>query len=194
MRPFFYGLIGIGHTMDNVEITPAAIRFSAMNLLAMREHSVFELEKKLLQKFNNTELLKNSELLKNTEITDGRELFNCQQSITIEIAKLTNEGLQSDARFTEAFIAMRQRQGKGPLVILMELKERGIHNEVVLAFMNTSDPIWNQTAKKVFIKKFGDQASHDRKLLSKQMRFLTTRGFSSANIQYAIKNTDLCTD
>ncbi len=164
--------------MDNVEITAATIRFSAMNLLAMREHSVAELTQKLQKKFGNPGSL------------DNRELFNCYECISATIAKLTDEGLQSDARFTEAFIVMRQRQGKGPLLIRMELQDRGIDNEVVTAFMDASDPIWNQIAEKVFIKKFGDQVGQDLKQMSKQMRFLTSRGFSPTNIQSALKRID----
>ncbi|MES2676446.1 MAG: regulatory protein RecX [Pseudomonadota bacterium] len=164
--------------MDNVEITAAAIRFSAMNLLAMREHSVAELTQKLQKKFGNFAL------------SDNREFFNCHECIAATIAKLTSEGLQSDSRFTEAFIVMRQRQGKGPLLVRMELQERGIHNEVVAAFMDATDQIWNQIAEKVFIKKFGGQVSQDIKQMSKQMRFLTSRGFSPTNIQSVLKRID----
>lgn len=164
--------------MDNVEITAATIRFSAMNLLAMREHSVAELTQKLQKKFGNPVLL------------DNRELFNCHECIAATIAKLTAEGLQSDARFTEAFVTMRQRQGKGPLLIRMELQDRGIDNEMVAAFMDVSDQIWNQIAEKVFIKKFGDQIGQDIKKMSKQIRFLTSRGFSPAHIQSALKRID----
>jgi regulatory protein len=162
------------HAMDNVEITPAIIRFSAMNLLAMREHSVAELTQKLQQKFSNAALL-------------NKEFFNCHECIAATIEKLTAEGLQSDARFTEAFITMRQRQGKGPMLIRMELQERGIHSEVIATFMGMSDQIWNQIAEKVFIKKFGNQVGQDIKQMSKQMRFLTSRGFSPTNIQSVLK-------
>jgi len=165
----------MGHAMDSVELTPATIRFSAMNFLAMREHSISELTLKLQQKFNNTELFK------------SKEFSSCFECIAAVIQKLAEEGLQSDIRFTEAFIIMRQRQGKGPLIIRLELKERGISNDSITKYINTSDETWNQLAVKVYIKKFGDQAALDIKQRSKQIRFLTARGFSLANIQSALK-------
>ncbi len=165
--------------MDNVEITPATIRFTAMNMLAMREHSVSELTQKLQQKFSNTAAVHGKE---------SCDYFECIISV---VAKLAADGLQSDTRFTEAFIAMRQRQGKGPLIIRMELKERGIDSDTIASHMNTSDEIWNQIATRVYIKKFGDQTMLDVKQRSKQIRFLTARGFSSANIQSALKCIDL---
>jgi regulatory protein len=156
--------------MSDTEITPASMRFSAMNLLAMREHSVVELEKKLQQKYN------------------GVESVNDQTLITNVIAKLTADGLQSDARFTEAFIKMRQGQGKGPLLINMQLKERGISSDIVAAFMNLSDEIWNQIAAKAYIKKCANRIDHSLKQTAKHIGFLTARGFSTANIQFAINN------
>lgn len=166
--------------MDNItiKVTTAAIRFSAMNLLAMREHSVLELEQKLEQKFGNA------------AVSENEENIDCFKHIVKVIEKLTAEGLQSDSRFTEAFIAMRQRQGKGPLLIRMELKERGINNDIIAARMNASDEIWNQIATKVYIKKFGNQTEFDSKQRFKQMRFLTARGFSVMNIQSALKCID----
>ena len=170
--------------MDNIEITVGTIRFSAMNLLAMREHSVLELTQKLQQKFNDKELSNNQELSSNKKFLD------CHECITAVIEKLTAEGLQSDVRFAEAFVAMRQRQGKGSLIIRLELKERGIHHDIITTCINISDEIWNQIAIKVYVKKFGYSTIRDLKQLSKEMRFLTTRGFSSANIQYALKDIE----
>ena len=156
------------------EITPAIIRFSAMSLLALREHSVHELRHKLLQKFID---------LDGFGSTDSSHL---QESIAVVIKNLSTDGLQSDARFTEAFITMRQRQGKGPLIVRMELRERGIDSEMILNSISVCDPVWNQIAKKVFVKKFGDPAANNIKQVSKQTRFLVSRGFSAANIQHVL--------
>ena len=40
---------------------------------------------------------------------------------------LIEQNYQSDERFSEAFILMRHNQGKGPLKIASELKQRGIN-------------------------------------------------------------------
>ncbi len=145
--------------MVNQEVTPAVIRMSAMNLLAMREHSAKELKTKLNRKFDQAEWIVN------------------------ELEKLKNDGLQSDQRFAEAYINMRLRQGKGALVIRLELKEKGIADSIINEQLSTHSG-WNQLALQAYQKKFGNTHVSDIKEKSRRIRFLTARGFSSANIQY----------
>ena len=150
--------------MTTIEISQATVRFAAMNLLAMREHSEDELYKKLTQKFNQSDLV--------VDVITG----------------LKKDGLQSDTRFAEAFINMRKRQGKGQKIIAMELKERGVANELVVELVRADDECWNKLALAVRQKKFSMLMPGDLKEKTKQMRFLTGRGFSSASIQYALKS------
>jgi regulatory protein len=147
--------------MDQKKIV-TEIRLSAMNLLSIREHSVKELEQKLEKK------------------------SYCAADVTTAIAKLTSEGLQSDSRFAEAFVNMRHRQGKGPLLIELELKARGVSSEVISHHLCARDEMWNHAARDVAIKKFGTLELHDLKNRAKKIRFLTARGFSSTNISYAL--------
>jgi regulatory protein len=208
--------------MGYAELTPAAIRFTAMNMLAMREHSAAELEKKLRQKYcysgdaspenafeskeheskerqskerqskeNSSTELSLSVDLNSEALRNNPKIFNCFDCIAAVIATLTAEGLQSDLRFTEAFIVMRQRQGKGPLLIRLELKERGISSDIIVAAVNPMADEWNILATKVNSKKFGFQQAYAVKQQAKQIRFLTARGFSSANIQHALKSITL---
>jgi regulatory protein len=149
--------------MTVIEISSAAVRFAAMNLLAMREHSEDELYKKLTQKFDQFDL------------------------VVDVITALKNDGLQSDLRFAEAFITMRKRQGKGQKLIAMELKERGVANELIVELVRADDESWDKLALAVKQKKFKMTVPIDLKEKTKQMRFLTSRGFSSASIQYALK-------
>jgi regulatory protein len=146
------------------EITPANIRYSAMNLLAMREHSAHELRAKLSKKFDRPDW------------------------VISEVDKLKVDGLQSDERFTEAYVNMRLRQGKGALVIRMELKEKGISDELINKYLS-GDCDWNELALRAYLKKFGSTGMADMKEKSRRMRFLSSRGFSSANIQYAFKHS-----
>ena len=152
--------------MTNILVTSAVIRFAAMNLLSLREHSAKELYKKLTQKFQQ------------------------EDGVTEVIQSLTAEGLQSDTRFTEAFINMRKRQGKGPLVIAMELKERGIVDELAHRFLESNNDSWGLLAVTVRRKKFGQSLPQDAKQKAKQIRFLSGRGFSSSNIRDALNYTD----
>lgn len=147
--------------MADQEITPATIRMSAMNFLAMREHSAKELAVKLGKKFTQSDW------------------------ITTELEKLKKDGLQDDRRFAEAYVNMRLRQGKGAVVIRLELKEKGVTTSIINEFLASSTD-WNMLALQAYKKKFGDKPISDLKEKSRRVRFLTTRGFSSANIQYAL--------
>jgi regulatory protein len=158
--------------MNKTEPTPANIRMMAMNLLAMREHSAKELRVKLTKKCDQPEM------------------------ISFAVAKLQSDGLQSDNRFAEAFTNMRLRQGKGAQIIRLELKEKGINDEIInQCLLNISpDTDWNQLALKAYQKKFGDKPVLDLKEKSKRMRFLAARGFSADNIQYVFKQSSLVVD
>lgn len=158
--------------MSSTEATPASIRMAAMNYLSMREHSAKELYIKLAKKFEQTEW------------------------IVASIEKLKSDGLQSDERFTEAFVNMRLRQGKGALVIRLELKEKGIEDAIISQYLSNSEQEtdWNLLALKAYRKKFGDSAIGDLKDKAKRIRFLTARGFSAANIQYVFKQFTMDAD
>jgi len=146
------------------EITPASIRVAAMNLLAMREHSAHELRVKLDKKFDRP----------------GWTI--------VEVDKLKIDGLQSDERFTEAYVNMRLRQGKGAMVIRMELKEKGVSDALIAEYLSGACD-WNELALRAYLKKFGNTDAADIKEKSRRMRFLSSRGFSSTNIQYALKHS-----
>ena len=86
---------------------------------------------------------------------------------------------QSDERFSESFIHMRYSQGKGPILIAVELKDRGIKD------FDLSIYDWFVLAKEVRRKKFGLNIPADYKDESKQKRFLHSRGFNSDQINKA---------
>lgn len=147
--------------MQQVSPTLNDIRFNAMNLLALREHSVKELKDKLARKYGDIGLIEEA------------------------VAGLTAQNLQSDERFTQAFIAMRQRQGKGPVIIRIELREKGVASELISNFVDDSDPLWFELVQDVWLKKFRGASPADSRERAKQMRFLQSRGFSGRHIQAA---------
>ena len=154
--------------MQNDLPTASSIRFSAMGLLALREHSVKELKDKLARK------------------------FPCVESVDAAVSELVQQNLQSDERFTQAFVAMRQRQGKGPLIIKMELRDKGIAAELVTQYVHDADPLWTDLARGVRQRKFREPIPSDQRERAKQMRFLNSRGFSGQQIRSAL--TDLGAD
>ncbi len=145
---------------------PDAMRKSprnlAMNWLARREHSLAELRDKLA----------------------SREF----EPATIEetIAALAREGLVSDERFAESFIAARMRKGQGPVRIRAELKKRGVAAAMVQQHIDQAGRDWFALAADVRRKKFGEQLPAEYKDKAKQMRFLEYRGFDGEQIRAAV--------
>jgi len=135
------------------------IRKKAMDLLMRREHAVAELQKKL-------------------------EARDCDTNIVAEvIAQLADEGLVSDARFTEAFVRYRGNNGHGPQRIQSELRERGVSEKIQAAYLDVGDPQWFERAAQVRSKRFGDALPEDFKERARQARFLQYRGFTSGQIR-----------
>ncbi|GAB3091045.1 regulatory protein RecX [Aestuariicella hydrocarbonica] len=140
------------------------IRWSGMDLLARREHSGWELEQKLVQRYPDSLPL-----------------------IERVIHDLQDELLQSDQRYTQAYVAMRRRKGYGPHRLMNELREKGVDSEMVVEELNQPEHEWAEQAGLVLRKKFKAPAS-DFKERSKQMRFLQYRGFSHEQIREVLQS------
>ena len=151
---------------DSVKKELRAVRISAMNILAGREHSIIELRKKLKKKFS-----------KNDDIVHLDEL------IEIVLQQLLDDNLLNEARFTECFIRSRINKGSGPVRIRHELMERGISSELTNDYLDDSYDFWQQHIEAVRNKRFGIQLPEDYKEQTKQSRFLYQRGFSSEFIR-----------
>ena len=141
---------------------PKEIRKKAMDFLARREYGLEELTKKLADKG-----------YKRTVVED-------------ELARLGDEGLQSDTRFAEAFVQSRINQGKGPVRIRADLAQRGIRDGVVDGALEASACDWFELAAGERRKKFGSAAPADFTEKARQMRFLQYRGFEQDHIQAAV--------
>ena len=139
---------------------------SAMNMLARREHSVFELTCKLQQKDFPSELI---------------------QEV---IERLVADNLLNDERYAEAYVRIRSARGFGLQRIRMEMKERGVASELISDAIEQSEIDWNELALEVKSKKFGEQPAEEFTLRAKQMKFLQYRGFSHAQINAAVIGLD----
>ncbi len=152
--------------IDSVKKELRAVRISAMNILAGREHSIIELRQKLKKKFS-----------KNDDIVHLDEL------IEIVLQQLLDDNLLNEARFTECFIRSRINKGSGPVRIRHELMERGISSELTNDYLDDSYDFWQQHIEAVRNKRFGIKLPEDYKEQTKQSRFLYQRGFSSEFIR-----------
>lgn len=144
---------------------PKDARKKAMDYLARREHGREELINKLLR------------------AGFGPELADAT------VARLVDDGLQSDARFVEAYIASRINQGKGPLRIRADLRERGIDDAAISDGLDAADHDWFTAAIEVRKKKFGACGPVDFQEKARMMRFLQSRGFDTDQIQAAVSAT-----
>lgn len=143
--------------------TTSTLRLAAMSLLSRREHSAGELKKKLSQKYG-------------------------VENLVIEaVDRLTEQNLQNDERFTEAFVGMRQRQGKGSVLIKMELREKCVAPALIDHYVNEYDPIWVQLAQQAYRKRFGSIENLGAQEKAKRMRFLHSRGFAAQHIQHVFQ-------
>jgi regulatory protein len=155
------------------QITLGSIRMTAMNILAMREHSQYELKAKLKDKFN-------------------RKLVACEDLITLEelnefidltLEQLVADKLLDDHRYTESFIHSRMIKGQGPVKIRYELKQRGITENLIDECLDESPDVWQDVIERVRIKRFGEPYPEDLKEQTRQSRFLYQRGFDSGLIR-----------
>jgi len=140
---------------------PVDARKKAMDFLARREYGQTELVKKLADK--------------------GYERSVAEQAVY----KLTEDGLQSDRRFAEAFVQSRINQGKGPVRIRLDLGQRGVGDAAIELAIEVASANWFELARDVRLRKFGTGKPSDFKAKAKQMRFLQYRGFEQDHVQAA---------
>lgn len=128
---------------------------AAMRMLVRREYSQLELRQKLQLKDFDSALIDSA------------------------INLLIEQNYQSDERFAEDFIIMRFNQGKGPIKISGELKQRGIE------YFDLSVFDWFALAQKIRMTKYGEDLPSAYKEIAKQKRFLQSRGFGFDQINQA---------
>ncbi len=145
-------------SLDNIDTTPRDVRLAAMDLLARREHTRRELSDKLLRRFPFPDIVEQ------------------------QLVRLEEEGLQSDERFVESFVNYRSNSGKGPLRIMQELKQKGVSQMLIEAYVDPSDTYWREQAERVMTKKFGPDKAASPAEKAKRARFLQYRGFTSEQV------------
>jgi regulatory protein len=156
----------VRHSKLDVEDAGACKR-QALDLLARREHSRLELQRKLAARGFADSLIEPT--------LDGLEA----------------SGTLAAARFTESFIRSRVAKGKGPVRIRAELAERGVADAAEgSSLLGDPDVDWVAAARAARTKRFGAEAPRDFKERARQARFLQQRGFSSAQIAAALGGGD----
>ncbi|MFK5985706.1 MAG: regulatory protein RecX [Pseudomonadota bacterium] len=142
----------------------SSMRLSAMNILALREHSIKELKSKLEKKF-------------------VVQLAEDNSQLDQVISQLLEDNLLSDERFAEVFVRSRMKKGFGPVKVRYELSIRGVANDIIKDSLNISEQKWLDSMHKAWNKKFLKSSAENKLDQAKQSRYLYQRGFSYDQIK-----------
>lgn len=147
--------------------TLVAVRRTAMDLLARREHGRVELTRKLRQRGAEPEMIESA------------------------LDRLTEEGLLSEARYLESFVSYRARSGYGPARIREELSQRGLQRADIDLALRECGISWQAQLEETWRRKFSGHLPIDAKERAKQGRFLSYRGFSMEMISRLLSGRDM---
>lgn len=139
------------------------LKSRALALLARRDHSVFELKRKLTQKLQ-------------TSPAQLNQLIN----------ELSESNLLNDERFCENYVDYRRSRGFGLNKIQMELREKGISTTTITEVIQQQDSFL-EDAKRVRARKFGEELPKQPQDKARQIRFLMSRGFPIRVIELVFK-------
>lgn len=140
----------------------AEIRSRALKLLTSREHSRYELWRKLYRRGYPAE------------------------DVNAVLDQLSAEGLLSEERLLAAYVAERLEKGFGPLRIRAELQAKGLSDAAIDPHLDLQDDQCLALMARVDAGKFGQEPPNDRRTLAKRARFLEYRGFPAHLIARAL--------
>lgn len=153
--------------MPAVLDSAAAVRRTAMDLLARREHGRVELARKLRLRGAAAELIESA------------------------LDRLEADGLLNEARYLECFVASRARAGYGPLRIREELAQRGLPREAIEGAIREAAIDWAAQLRELWRRRFAGQLPADAKARAQQGRFLGYRGYPADLVGRLLRNADL---
>jgi regulatory protein len=139
---------------------------AAVRLLARRDHSTEELQRKLLERGYT------------------------ESDVAAVVEKLTTKRLLSNDRYAASRVRHRAQGGHGPVRIRAELRQQGLTDEVIARELADASVDWPRLAADVRRRRFGPSAPRSLPERAKQARFLQYRGFSADQIRAALGGSD----
>ncbi len=136
---------------------PGDLRERALRLLARREHSRFELARKLAQ------------------------AGFAHHDIEALLDEFEEKNWLSDRRFAESYVA-DHRARAGSVKLAYELRQRGVSDVIIEDVSSKNRDSELERAREVWRKKFGS-APADAAEKARQIRFLQSRGFTLDTIR-----------
>ncbi len=146
--------------------TESELRACAIDYLSRRDHSVRELQEKLLQKGG---------------------AFAQVQAV---IAWCQQQNYQSEERFCQMLVRAKANKGYGPAWISQAARQHGLTAEMIRQVLQDDSFDWFANALTQYQKKFGDKPMGDYQDKQKRMAYLQRRGFSSEHIREALQHQD----
>ncbi len=129
-----------------------------MRLLAAREHSRLELDRKL-----------------------SRRGF-APDAIAGLLDELIREGALCESRLAESYVTERLSKGFGPLRIREELRRKGLAEDLIDPHLRLNDDEWLERIGAVYDRRYGLDGPADSKEKARRARFLEGRGFPASLI------------
>ena len=140
----------------------------ALQLLARREHSSYELRTKLLAR-------------------------GCAVEIVAHILDdLSTDGYLSDNRFTEMAVQIRLRTDDGPLKIRSYLRQRGIEESLITRYLSSDQEFWlgralNLDRSNCIKREISPQEATSREAWATRSRLLINRGYPASIIRQVLE-------
>mgnify|MGYP001765559318 CR=1 FL=1 len=145
----------------------AAVRRTAMDLLARREHGRVELTRKLRLRGAAPELIESA------------------------LERLEAEGLLNESRYLACYLSSRARGGYGPLRIREELAQRGLPREAIETALREACIDWSAQLRDLWLRKFSGRLPSEPKERAQQTRFLSYRGYPLDMVGRLLRNADV---
>lgn len=130
-----------------------------LSLLARREHSARELQRKLAAK------------------------GHAPAEAGAAVEQLRERNYQDDGRFAASLARRRMAQGYGPRRIQAELKSHGLGDAAIRVAMATLDVDWSALAADQLRRHHGGRAATERAESAARAGFLLRRGFDPATVR-----------
>lgn len=145
---------------------------ASVRLLEKRDHSVYELTRKLQQRQHS------------------------QEAVDSAVQQLLSLNYLNDARYAELYSEQRLSKGFGPLSIRAKLYERGVSAHLIESGLKQLAVDWSEQAERVVHKRFNrtEISSTDQKVVAKIASFLQRRGYAPGDAMQGLKKARLNTE
>lgn len=151
--------------LSEKELT-TALRRRAMDYLARREHSRYELQCKLREKFE----------------------IPSDALIASVLDRLEADNLLSNTRFAESYVRSRVSRGYGPLYIRHQLRQRQLDSVLIDQVLSFDEQDWTDVLADALAKKIAEVPERGSKQWLKLQRFSQSRGFTPSHFNAALQH------